>query len=89
MPTYDFKNNDTGEVKEYSMSISEMEQFKKDNQHLLRLTPFTPSELEEALIKKLNIEEMVSTIFAATILNNKSNFQKNTYTHRYPYYYRI
>ena len=34
MPTYDFKNNDTGEVKEYSMSISEMEQFKKDNPNM-------------------------------------------------------
>ena len=31
MPTYDFKNNDTGEVKEYIMTIAEMEQFKKDN----------------------------------------------------------
>ena len=46
-------------------------------QHLIRLTPFTPNELEQALQKKLNIEEMVSTIFAATILNNKSKKHSN------------
>jgi len=34
MPTYDFKNNDTGEVKEYIMTIAEMEQFKKDNPNM-------------------------------------------------------
>lgn len=34
MPTYDFKNTDTDEVTEMVMSISEMEQFKKDNPNM-------------------------------------------------------
>ena len=34
MPTYDFKNLDTDEIKEYTMRISEMEQFKKDNPNM-------------------------------------------------------
>jgi len=34
MPTYDFKNKDTGEVTELVMSISKMEQYKKDNPNM-------------------------------------------------------
>ena len=34
MPTYNFKNEKTGEVTEHFMKLSEMEQFKKDNPHL-------------------------------------------------------
>ena len=34
MPTYDFKNTDTGEVTELVMSISKMEQYKKDNPNM-------------------------------------------------------
>lgn len=31
MPLYDIKNKDTGEIEEKFMSISEYEQYKKDN----------------------------------------------------------
>lgn len=34
MPTYDFKNVDTGEVTELVMSISKMEQYCKDNPNM-------------------------------------------------------
>ena len=34
MPTYRFKNNETGEVIEHNLKISEFDQFKKDNPHL-------------------------------------------------------
>ena len=34
MPRYDFKNMDTGEVKEYTMSWKDLDQFKKDNPNL-------------------------------------------------------
>ena len=34
MPRYDFKNLKTGEVKEYTMSYKDLEQFKKDNPDL-------------------------------------------------------
>ena len=34
MPRYDFKNMKTGEVKEYSMSWKDIDQFKKDNPNL-------------------------------------------------------
>jgi hypothetical protein len=34
MPRYDFKNLKTGEVKEYTMSWKDLDQFKKDNPDL-------------------------------------------------------
>ena len=34
MPRYDFKNLKTGEVKEYTMSYKDLDQFKKDNPDL-------------------------------------------------------
>ena len=34
MPRYDFKNIKTGEVKEYTMSWKDLDQFKKDNPDL-------------------------------------------------------
>ena len=34
MPTYDFKNKDTGEVTELVMSIAKMEQYRKDNPNM-------------------------------------------------------
>jgi len=34
MPRYDFKNLKTGEIKEYTMSWKDLDQFKKDNPDL-------------------------------------------------------
>lgn len=34
MPTYDFKNKDTGEVFEKILKISELDEFKKNNPNL-------------------------------------------------------
>ena len=39
---YEFKNNETGEVKEYSMRLSELDQFKEDNPHLTQVIGATP-----------------------------------------------
>lgn len=37
MPTYDYKNEETGEVTEHRMSIADMEQFEKDNPHMKKI----------------------------------------------------
>jgi predicted nucleic acid-binding Zn ribbon protein len=34
MPTYDFRNKQTGEVTEYIMRMSELDAFKQSNPHL-------------------------------------------------------
>ena len=43
MPTYDFKNKDTGEVTELVMSIAKMEQYRKDN-HNMQMVISTPKQ---------------------------------------------
>ena len=37
MPTYEFKNKKTGEIEEYLLSFSQVDDFKKDNPHLERI----------------------------------------------------
>ena len=43
MPTYEFKNNKTGEIEEYLLSFSKVDKFKEDNPHLERVWTDTPS----------------------------------------------
>ena len=43
MPTYEFKNKNTGEIEEYLLSFSEVDNFKKENPHLERIWTDTPS----------------------------------------------
>lgn len=43
MPTYDFRNNDTGEIFEKFMSISSKEQYLKDNPHIEQVLINAPS----------------------------------------------
>ncbi|MEC7837628.1 MAG: zinc ribbon domain-containing protein [Chloroflexota bacterium] len=43
MPTYEFKNTNTGEIEEYLLSFSQIDNFKKDNPHLERIWTDTPS----------------------------------------------
>jgi hypothetical protein len=60
MPTYTFKNKETGETFDQFMSMSSREQFLKDNQHLepvisavatVRDTPKVPAGFKEVLQK--------------------------------------
>ena len=43
MPTYEFKNKKTGQIEEYLLSFSQIDNFKKDNPHLERIWTDTPS----------------------------------------------
>ena len=43
MTTYEFKNKKTGEIEEYLLSFSEVDNFKKENPHLERIWTDTPS----------------------------------------------
>ena len=43
MPTYEFKNKNTGKIEEYLLSFSEVDKFKKDNPHLSRIWTNTPN----------------------------------------------
>ena len=43
MPTYTFRNLNTGEIEEHVMRIAELDQFKENNPHLQR--SFAPEDL--------------------------------------------
>ena len=43
MPTYAFKNQNTGEIEEYRLSFKELDTFKEQNPHLERY--FSPENL--------------------------------------------
>jgi hypothetical protein len=43
MPTYNFKNNDTGEIIEVMLKISERDQYLQDNPHLTQVLLKPPS----------------------------------------------
>lgn len=43
MPTYDFINKETGQIEEYLMSYTKLEEFKEQNPHLERY--FSPENL--------------------------------------------
>lgn len=42
MPTYSFRDNETGEVNDHTLRISELDQFKVDNPHLSLVHLTTP-----------------------------------------------
>ncbi len=52
MPSYDFKNIKTGEVKEYTMSIKDLDQFKKDNPDLVQQISTLNFSTNENVLKK-------------------------------------
>jgi|ETNmetMinimDraft_12_1059888.scaffolds.fasta_scaffold366561_2 predicted nucleic acid-binding Zn ribbon protein len=43
MPTYEFRNNETGEIEEHLLSFSAIDKFKEENPHLERIWTDTPN----------------------------------------------
>jgi len=43
MPVYDFKNIETGEIEEFTMSYTKLDEFKKDNPHLTQYIGSAPA----------------------------------------------
>lgn len=43
MPTYNFRNNETGEEIEVMMRISELDEYKKNNPHMTQFLTRAPS----------------------------------------------
>lgn len=52
MPSYDFKNIKTGEVKEYIMSIKDLDKFKEDNPDLIQQITSLRFSTNENMFKK-------------------------------------
>lgn len=52
MPTYNFRNKETGEITEVDMRISELDQFKQDNPQLETIIGSTALHSGQGLGKK-------------------------------------
>lgn len=61
MPTYDFLNTNTNKMEELFMSISEMEEYVKENPHI-QIAPAAP-----AIISGVNIEQKMDTGWKETL----------------------
>lgn len=61
MPTYDFLNTNTNKMEELFMSISEMEQYVKENPHI-QIAPAAP-----AIVSGVNIEQKMDTGWKETL----------------------
>ena len=68
MPRYDFLNTETGEVKEYTMSWKELDQFKEDNPHLkqqVTTSGFISSHGMQGKMAKSGFNEVLSKVAEA------------------------
>lgn len=61
MPTYDFLNTNTNKMEELFMSISEMEEYIKENPHI-QIAPAAP-----AIVSGVNIEQKMDTGWKETL----------------------
>ena len=61
MPTYDFLNTNTNKTEELFMSISEMEEYIKENPHI-QIAPAAP-----AIVSGVNTEQKMDTGWKETL----------------------
>jgi hypothetical protein len=61
LPTYDFLNTNTNKMEELFMSISEMEEYVKENPHI-QIAPAAP-----AIVSGVNIEQKMDTGWKETL----------------------
>jgi len=74
MPTYSFKNLETGEIVEYNMKISALDEFKKSNPHLEQRISGAPGLSDPARIGVLK----PAAGFRDLLKNMKSKHRRST-----------
>lgn len=77
MPTYDFLNTNTNKMEELFMSISEMEEYVKENPHI-QIAPAAP-----AIISGVNIEQKMDTGWKETLQKISESHPNSALADRY------
>jgi hypothetical protein len=77
MPTYDFLNTETGEVEERFMSLSQREQFIKDNPHMQQMIGAT------ATVSGVSITGKVPDGFKEVLAKVSENHKQSTVANRH------
>jgi hypothetical protein len=77
MPTYDFLNTETGEVEERFMSLSQREQFLKDNPHMQQMIGAT------ATVSGVSITGKVPDGFKEVLAKVSENHKQSSVANRH------
>ena len=77
MPTYDFLNTNTNKMEELFMSISEMEEYVKENPHI-QIAPAAP-----AIVSGVNIEQKMDTGWKETLQKISESHPNSALADRY------
>jgi hypothetical protein len=77
LPTYDFLNTNTNKMEELFMSISEMEEYVKENPHI-QIAPAAP-----AIISGVNIEQKMDTGWKETLQKISESHPNSALADRY------
>ena len=77
MPTYDFLNTETGEVEERFMSLSQREQFLKDNPHIQQMIGAT------ATVSGVSITGKVPDGFKEVLAKVSENHKQSSVANRH------
>jgi hypothetical protein len=71
MPTYEFKDTNTGETFEKILKISEYDQFKKDNPHLQQIISSGQNVIESARLGRMKPDQGFRDLLSS-MKNNKA-----------------
>jgi hypothetical protein len=77
MPTYDFLNTETGEVEERFMSLSQREQFLKDNPHMQQMIGAT------ATVSGVSITGKIPDGFKEVLAKVSENHKQSSVANRH------
>jgi len=77
LPTYDFLNTNTNKMEELFMSISEMEEYVKENPHI-QIAPAAP-----AIVSGVNIEQKMDTGWKETLQKISESHPNSALADRY------
>ena len=82
MPSYDFRNKETGEIIEVSMSFTKLNKYKEDNPHLEQYHSSFPGLVADAHVRDKRpdgIKDVLKSIKKANPGSNiDTNFTSNT-----------
>lgn len=73
MPSYTFRNNQTSEVFDQNMSISDKEEFLKNNPHLQQIFNSFPGVVDPVTVGRVRVDDN----FRDVLKNVKSHHRRN------------
>ena len=77
MPSYDFRNKETGEIIEVSMSFTKLNKYKEDNPHLEQYHSSSPGLVADAHVRDKRPDGFKDVLKSIKKANPGSNIDTN------------